>query len=60
MMFNFTPISSLKEYEQYLDWINSMLTLKVSFDSEAGVMLRQAMELVRHYEDVHFAVAEAV
>jgi len=53
---NLKIISSIKEYQLYLDWADDMFNKKVSPDSPAGEKLQIVLLLIKQYEDQHYPV----
>lgn len=49
-------IKTKKQYQQYLDWIDTMFDKKPKPDSPAGEKLQVALLLVKQYEDQHYPI----
>ncbi len=49
-------ITSNKQYEEYLSWIEKMFDKKVKPNSAIGNKLQVALLLVKKYEDEHYPV----
>ena len=49
-------ISSNREYEQYLEWVDQLFDKRVSPDSPEGEQLQVALLLIKDYEDKHFPI----
>jgi len=49
-------IKTKKQYEEYLDWVDTMFDKKVKPNSPEGNLLQVALLLIKHYEDIHFAI----
>ena len=50
------PIKSKKDYEAYLEWVDSLFDKKVKPNSPDGEALQVALLLIRDYEDKHYPV----
>jgi HTH-type transcriptional regulator / antitoxin HigA len=50
------PITSKKEYEQYLEWVDSLFDKKIKPNSEQGRTLQVALLLIKDYEDRHYPI----
>jgi HTH-type transcriptional regulator/antitoxin HigA len=50
------PIKSRKDYEAYLEWVDSLFEKKVKPNSPDGEALQVALLLIRDYEDKHYPV----
>jgi len=53
---NLKIITSKKEYQLYLDWVDDMFNKKVSPDSPDGERLQIVLLLIKQYEDQHYPV----
>jgi HTH-type transcriptional regulator/antitoxin HigA len=53
---NLKIISSLKEYQQYLDWADEMFDKKVSPETPEGNKLQIVLLLIKQYEDQHYPI----
>jgi HTH-type transcriptional regulator/antitoxin HigA len=49
-------ISSKKEYQQYLKWVDEMFDKKIAPDTPEGEKLQVALLLIKQYEDRHYPV----
>ena len=50
------PIKSKKDYEAYLDWVDSLFDKKVKSNTTEGETLHIALLLIKEYEDKHYPV----
>jgi HTH-type transcriptional regulator / antitoxin HigA len=50
------PITSRKEYDRYLGWVDSLFDKKVKPNSEQGRNLQVALLLIKDYEDRHYPI----
>jgi HTH-type transcriptional regulator / antitoxin HigA len=50
------PIKSKKDYEAYLDWVDSLFDKKVKLNSPGGEILQVALLLIKDYEDKHYPI----
>ena len=50
------PIKSKKDYEAYLDWVDSLFDKKVKPNTTEGGTLHIALLLIKEYEDKHYPV----
>ena len=50
------PIKSKKDYEAYLDWVDSLFDKKVKSNTPEGETLHVALLLIKEYEDKHYPV----
>ena len=50
------PIKSKKDYEAYLDWVDSLFDKKVKPNTPAGETLHIVLLLIKEYEDKHYPV----
>ena len=50
------PIKSKKDYEAYLDWVDSLFDKKVKPNTPEGETLHVALLLIKEYEDKHYPV----
>ena len=50
------PIKSKKDYEAYLDWVDSLFDKKVKPNTPEGETLHIALLLIKEYEDKHYPV----
>ena len=53
---NLKIISSKKEYQQYLAWVDEMFDKKVIPGSPEGETLQVVLLLIKQYEDQHYPV----
>lgn len=49
-------ITSKKQYQQYLDWIDEMFDKKIKTNTPQGEKLKVALLLVKDYEDKHYSI----
>lgn len=56
MTMKLKVITTKKEYESYLAWIDEMFDKKVKPNSPEGEALQVALLLVKQYEDVHYPI----
>lgn len=49
-------IKSDEQYQQYLDWVNRKLDLKIAKESSEGRKLVVAGILIKDYEDQNFLI----
>src|SRR5260221_12614001 len=49
-------ITSKKEYEQYLNWVDAMFDKKVKPATSEGEKLQIALLLIKQYEDKHYPI----
>lgn len=49
-------ITSKKQYQQYLDWIDAMFDKKIKPNTPQGEKLKVALLLVKDYEDKHYSI----
>ncbi|TDX00161.1 helix-turn-helix domain-containing protein [Dinghuibacter silviterrae] len=50
------PIKTKKDYEAYLEWVDSLFEKKVKPNSPEGETLQVALLLIKHYEDQHYPI----
>ena len=50
------PIKTNKEYEAYLEWVDTMFEKKVKPSSPDGETLQVVLMLIKQYEDKHFPI----
>jgi HTH-type transcriptional regulator / antitoxin HigA len=50
------PIKTKKDYEAYLEWVDSLFDKKPKPNSPDGELLQVALLLIRDYEDKHFPI----
>jgi HTH-type transcriptional regulator / antitoxin HigA len=50
------PIKTKKEYEAYLDWVDTLLDKKVKPNSPDGEELQVILLLIKQYEDEHYPI----
>jgi HTH-type transcriptional regulator/antitoxin HigA len=50
------PIKSKKDYEAYLEWVDSLFDKKVKPNSPDGEALQVALLLIKDYEDRHYPI----
>ena len=50
------PIKSKKDYEDCLDWVDSLFDKKVKPNTPEGETLHIALLLIKEYEDKHYPV----
>jgi HTH-type transcriptional regulator / antitoxin HigA len=50
------PIKSKKDYEAYLDWVDSLFDKKVKPNTPEGETLHVALLLIKEYEDKRYPV----
>ncbi len=53
---NLKIITSLKEYQQYLDWADEMFDKKASPETPEGNKLQIVLLLIKQYEDQHYPI----
>jgi len=53
---NLKIISSKKEYQQYLAWVDEMFDKKLTLKSPEGEKLQVVLLLIKQYEDQHYPV----
>ncbi len=51
------PIKTKKDYEAYLEWVDSLFDKKPKPNSPDGELLQVALLLIRDYEDKHFPIS---
>ncbi len=49
-------IKTSKEYNDFLNWIDTMFDKQVDPDSEEGEKIQMALLLIKQYEDEHYAI----
>jgi len=49
-------ITTKKDYEAYLNWVDQLFDKKVPRDSREGEELQVALLLIKQYEDVHYPI----
>ncbi len=49
-------ITSKKQYQQYLDWVDGMFDKKVKPNTPQGEKLKVALLLVKEYENKHYSI----
>ncbi len=49
-------ITTKKQYQQYLDWVDEMFDKKVSPESFEGETLQVILLLIKQYEDLHYPI----
>jgi len=49
-------ITTKKQYQQYLDWVDEMFDKKVSPESVEGETLQVVLLLIKQYEDLHCTI----
>lgn len=49
-------IKNKTQYKAYLKWVDEMFDKKISPKSPIGKKVEVALLLIKHYEDVHFAI----
>ena len=54
--YEIKPIKTKKEYEAYLDWVNSLFDKKLKPNSPEGEQLQIALLLIKQYEDKYYSV----
>jgi HTH-type transcriptional regulator/antitoxin HigA len=52
----FKIIKNMKQYEQYLDWVDVQFENKVKANTLQGEKLQVALLLIKHYEDAKFPI----
>lgn len=55
---NILVINTEKEYEHLLDWIDDQFEKKVDQNTSDGKKLKEALLLVKEYEDIHFQIPD--
>ncbi len=50
------PIKTKKEYEAYLDWVDSLFDKKLKPNSQQGEQLQIALLLIKQYEDKYYPI----
>lgn len=55
---NILVINTEKEYEHLLDWIDDQFEKKVNQNTSDGKKLKEALLLVKEYEDIHFQIPD--
>jgi HTH-type transcriptional regulator / antitoxin HigA len=56
MTMTLKPIKTKKEYEAYLEWVDSLFEKKVKPNSPEGGTLQVALLLIKQYEDQHYQI----
>jgi HTH-type transcriptional regulator/antitoxin HigA len=49
-------ISSKKEYQQYLIWVDEMFNKRIAPETAEGEKLQVVLLLIKQYEDVHYPI----
>ena len=49
-------IKTKKEYQDYLNWVDTLFDKKIAPESEEGEQLQVALLLIKQYEDAHFPI----
>ena len=49
-------IKSEKQYQEYLNWVETMFDQQISPDTPEGEKLQVALLLIKQYEDLNYAV----
>ncbi len=49
-------ITTKKEYQSYLDWVDELFDKKVKPTSPEGEKLKIALLLIKQYEDAHYSI----
>ncbi len=49
-------IKTKKQYEEYLDWVDTMFDKKVKPTSPEGKKVQVALLLIKQYEDAHYPI----
>jgi HTH-type transcriptional regulator/antitoxin HigA len=50
------PIKTKKDYEAYLEWVDTLFEKKVKPNSPEGETLQVALLLIKQYEDQHYQI----
>ncbi len=50
------PITTKKEYEKYLEWVDDMFEKKIKPNTDLGRTLQVALLLIKDYEDKHYTI----
>ncbi len=51
-----TVIKTDAQYEEYLDWVETMFDQRVAPDSKEGKQVEVALLLIKQYEDMHHPI----
>jgi HTH-type transcriptional regulator/antitoxin HigA len=49
-------IKNLQQYNQYLEWVDTMFDKKVKAESTEGEKLQVVLLLIKQYEDIHYPI----
>ena len=49
-------IKSEKQYDKYLDWVDTQFDKNIDPNSAEGEKLKIALMLIKQYEDVHYKI----
>lgn len=50
------PIKSKKDYEAYMNWVDTLFDKKIKSNTQEGETLQVALLLIKEYEDKHYPV----
>lgn len=56
MKIQLKPIKSEKQYETYLDWVNTQFDKKIKPNTPQGELLQVVLLLIKEYENQHYPV----
>lgn len=49
-------IKTKKQYQEYLDWVDTMFDKKVKLNTREGEKLQVALLLIKQYEDANYPI----